>query len=161
MTPAKVYGASIDQLLDNLKLPEYRTRYRVRRELRGRKAADVLPKVTAWAAKLNKNEADYEHHMLEALWVTWGLNKVDQKLLNQLLQAKDYHVRAAAVKVLRYTGHQVKNQAALLAKAVEDEHGRVRMEAFVAASWLPKETAMPILALAKNCLLYTSPSPRD
>jgi mono/diheme cytochrome c family protein len=150
VTPAKVYGASIDQLLDNLKLPEYRTRYRVRRELRGRKAADVLPKITAWVANLDKKDADYEHHVLEALWVSWGLNKVDQKLLNQLLQSKDYHVRAAAVRVLRYTGHQVKNQAALLAKAVEDKHGRVRMEAFVAASWLPKQTAMPILALAKK-----------
>jgi mono/diheme cytochrome c family protein/glucose/arabinose dehydrogenase len=150
VTPANVYGASIDQLLDNLKLPEYRTRYRVRRELRGRKAADVLPKITAWVANLDKKEADYEHHVLEALWVSWGLNKVDQKLLNQLLQAKDYHVRAAAVRVLRYTGHQVKNQAALLAKAVEDVHGRVRMEAFVAASWLPKETALPIITLAKK-----------
>ena len=150
VTPAKVYGASIDQLLDNLKLPEYRTRYRVRRELRGRKAADVLPKITAWVAKLDKKDADYEHHVLEALWVSWGLNKVDQKLLNQLLQSKDYHVRAAAVRVLRYTGHQVKNQAALLAKAVEDKHGRVRMEAFVAASWLPKQTALPLLALAKK-----------
>jgi mono/diheme cytochrome c family protein len=150
VTPAKVYGASIDQLLENLKLPEYRTRYRVRRELRGRKASEVLAKVTAWVARLDKTEADYEHHVLEALWVTWGLNKVDQKLLNQLLKAKDYHVRAAAVRVLRYTGHQVKNQAALLAKAVEDDHGRVRMEAFVAASWLPKETALPILDLAKK-----------
>ena len=150
VTPAKVYGASIDQLLDNLKLPEYRTRYRVRRELRGREAAEVLPKITAWVAKLDKKDADYEHHVLEALWVTWGLNKVDQKLLNQLLQSKDYHVRAAAVRVLRYTGHQVKNQAALLAKAVEDKHGRVRMEAFVAASWLPKQTALPILTLAKK-----------
>jgi mono/diheme cytochrome c family protein/glucose/arabinose dehydrogenase len=150
VTPAKVYGASIDQLLDNLKLPEYRTRYRVRRELRGRKAVDVLPKITAWVANLDKKDPDYEHHVLEALWVSWGLNKVDQKLLNQLLQSKDYHVRAAAVRVLRYTGHQVKNQAALLAKAVEDKHGRVRMEAFVAASWLPKQTAMPILALAKK-----------
>jgi glucose/arabinose dehydrogenase/mono/diheme cytochrome c family protein len=150
VTPAKVYGASIDQLLDNLKLPEYRTRYRVRRELRGRKAADVLPKITAWVANLDKKDAEYEHHVLEALWVSWGLNKVDQKLLNQLLQSKDYHVRAAAVRVLRYTGHQVKNQAALLAKAVEDKHGRVRMEAFVAASWLPKQTALPLLALAKK-----------
>jgi mono/diheme cytochrome c family protein len=150
VTPAKVYGASIDQLLDNLKLPEYRTRYRVRRELRGRKAADVLPKITAWVANLDKKDPDYEHHVLEALWVSWGLNKVDQKLLNQLLQSKDYHVRAAAVRVLRYTGHQVKNQAALLAKAAEDKHGRVRMEAFVAASWLPKQTAKPILALAKK-----------
>ena len=41
----------------------------------------------------------------------------NQKILNQLLQAKDYHARAAAVRVLRYTGHQVKNQLDLLKKA--------------------------------------------
>ena len=148
--PAKVFGASIDELLENLKLPEYRTRYRVRRELRGRNAADVLPRVRAWVAKLDKKNANYEHHVLEALWVTWGMNKVDQGLLNQLLNAKDYHARAAAVRVLRYTGHQVANQAALLAKAARDSHGRVRMEAFVAASWLPKEKANPIFAVAKS-----------
>lgn len=150
LKPVKVYGASIDELLDHLKLPEYRTRYRVRRELRGRKASDVLSKITAWVANLDKSDANYEHHVLEALWVSWGLNKVDQKLLNHLLNAKDYHVRAAAVRVLRYTGHQVVNQAQLLAKAVQDPHGRVRMEAFVAASWLPKEKALPILAIAKK-----------
>jgi mono/diheme cytochrome c family protein len=149
VTPAKVDGASIDQLLENLKLPEYRTRYRVRRELRGRNAADVLPRVRAWAAKLDKKDANYEHHLLEALWVTWGMNKVDQGLLNQLLNAKDYHARAAAVRVLRYTGHQVPNQASLLAKAAQDEHGRVRMESFVAASWLPKEKANPIFDAAR------------
>lgn len=146
--PVQVYGASIDQLLEHLKLPEYRTRYRVRRELRGRKPAMVLPKVEAWVAKLDKNDTNYEHHVLEALWVTWGLNKVNQKLLNQLLNAKDYHARAAAVRVLRYTGHQVKNQTALLAKAAADPHGRVRMEAFVAASWLPKQQANRVFQVA-------------
>ena len=45
--------------------------------------------------------------MLEALWVSWGLNKVDQSLLLDLLKAKDFHVRAAAVRVLRYNGHQI------------------------------------------------------
>lgn len=150
LKPVKVFGASIDELLDHLKLPEYRARYRVRRELRGRKASDVLPKITAWVANLDKSDPNYEHHVLEALWVSWGLNKVDQKLLNHLLNANDYHVRAAAVRVLRYTGHQVVNQAQLLAKAVKDPHGRVRMEAFVAASWLPKEKALPILAIAKK-----------
>ena len=34
---------AIQELLENLKLPEYRTRYRVRRELRGRKVEEVLP----------------------------------------------------------------------------------------------------------------------
>ena len=148
--PAKVYGASIDELLEHLKLPEYRTRYRVKRELRGRDANEVLPKLRTWVSKLDKLDPKYEHHVLEALWVSWGLNKVDQVLLNQLLKSKDYHVRSAAVRVLRYTGHKVKNQYSLLTQAAQDPHGRVRLEAIMAASWLPKEKSLPILAVAKT-----------
>lgn len=148
--PAKVFGASIDELLENLKLPEYRTRYRTRRELRGRNVADVITKTKAWVAKLDKNDPNYEHHALEALWVTWGMNKIDQVLLGQLLKAKDYHVRAAAVRAVRYNGHQLPNQAALLTQAAQDKHGRVRLEAIVAASWIGPEKGLPILALAKT-----------
>jgi mono/diheme cytochrome c family protein/glucose/arabinose dehydrogenase len=150
LTPVKVAGASVEDLLNNLKLPEYRTRYRTRRELRGRSAAEVLPKITAWTASLNKADPRYEHHLLEALWVTWGLNKIDQKLLRTLLKAKDFRARAAAVKVLRYTGHQVPDQADLLMQAVRDDHGRVRLEAIVAASWIGKTKALPILAEAEK-----------
>lgn len=150
VSPAKIAGASVETLLDNLKLPEYRTRYRTRRELRGRSAAEVLPKITKWVAALDKNDPRYEHHVLEALWVTWGLDKVDQKLLRQMLKAKDYHARAAAVEVLRFTGHQVPDQAALLMQAVKDENSRVRLDAIVAASWIGKEKGNPILAEAKK-----------
>lgn len=150
VTPAKIAGASVETLLGNLKLPEYRTRYRTRRELRGRSAAEVLPKVTKWVAGLDKTDPRYEHHLLEALWVTWGLDKVDQKLLRQLLKAKDYHVRAGVVEVIRFTGHQVPDQAALLMQAARDENSRVRLGAIVAASWIDKEKGLPILAEAKK-----------
>ena len=148
--PAKIDGASVETLLDNLKLPEYRTRYRTRRELRGRNVAEVLQKITKWVANLDKNDPRYEHHVLEALWVSWGLNKVDQKLLRQMLKAKDYHARAAAVEVLRFTGHQVPDQAVLLMQAAHDENSRVRLDAIVAASWIGKEKGLPILAEAKK-----------
>ena len=52
--PAKVAGASVAELLENLKEPEYRTRYRTRRELRGHAPSEVLPAVKAWAAKLDQ-----------------------------------------------------------------------------------------------------------
>ncbi|MBC7922300.1 MAG: c-type cytochrome [Ferruginibacter sp.] len=146
--PAKVAGASIGELLNNLKLPEYRTRYRTRRELRGRQAPEVLPALTAWVAKLDKQDPKYEHHLLEALWVSWGLNKVDAKVLRQLLRAKDERARAAAVRALRYTGHQVADQADLLMQAAGDDHGRVRLEAIVTASWLNPEKGLPIVAAA-------------
>lgn len=144
--PAKVDGAAISELLDNLKLPEYRTRYRTRRELRERNPNDVLKALKVWTNGLNKTDKDYQHHLLEGLWVSWGLNKIDEELLNLLLKSPDYRVRAAAVKVLRYTGHQIKNQAELLANAANDSHGRVRLEAMVASSWLDKENKNAVIS---------------
>jgi mono/diheme cytochrome c family protein/glucose/arabinose dehydrogenase len=146
--PAKIDGATIPELLENLKLPEYRTRYRTRRELRGLSASDVLPALQQWTAGLDENDPRYEHHLLEALWVSWGLNRVDQPLLRRLLDAKDYHARTAAVRVLRYTGHQVEDQASLLMKAAQDSHGRVRLETIAAASWLSPEDGLPIVQKA-------------
>lgn len=148
--PAKIDGASIPDLLDNLKLPEYRTRYRTRNELRGRETADVVEAVKDWVEKLDKNDERHEHYLLEALWVTWGANQVDQQLLSRLLKAEDYHARAAAVRILRYTGHQVENQQELLMQAAADPHGRVRLEAIVTASWLPKEQGLAILEKASE-----------
>ncbi len=145
VSPAKIDGASIETLLENLKLPEYRSRYRSRRELRGRNVAEVLPKLEKWLAALDENDPQYEHHQLEGLWVSWGLDKVNQALLRQLLKAKDFRVRAAAIEVLRFTGHQVKDQAELLMQAVQDENSRVRLGAIVAASRISPEKGLPIL----------------
>jgi mono/diheme cytochrome c family protein len=87
---------------------------------------------------------------LEGLWVSWGLDKVNQQLLKQLLKAKDYRVRAAAIEVLRFTGHQVKDQAELLMQAVRDDNSRVRLGAIVAASRISPEKGLPILEEAQK-----------
>ena len=134
--PAKVAGASIPELLENLKLPEYRTRYRTRRELRGRPASEVIPAVKAWAAQLDKADPDYEHHLCEALWATWAQNQPDTSLVVQCLTAQKPEARAAAVGVLRFAHDKIQNAIGLLTQAARDGHGRVRLEAIVAASWL-------------------------
>ncbi|MCW5557399.1 MAG: c-type cytochrome [Verrucomicrobiae bacterium] len=134
--PARVAGAPIPELLENLKLPEYRSRYRTRRELRGRPASEVIPAVKAWAAALDKSDRHYERHLCEALWATWAQNRPDTGLLLLCLNARSHQARAAAAHVLRYTSHQLPNATALLRQAANDPHGRVRLEAIVAASWL-------------------------
>ena len=144
--PANVAGAPIAELLKNLEQPEYRTRYRSRRELRGRDHTEVLNGVKEWIAALDPSEAYYEHHLLEALWVTWGINQVDAGLVRQLLAAKDFRARAAAVRALRYNGHQLGDQVDLLKKAAADTHGRVRLEAIVAATWLENNAGRSVLA---------------
>ncbi len=141
--PAQIAGAPLATLLENLKEPESRTRYRTRREIRNHPVATVLPAVKKWAAAQTDT-----HAKLEALWTTWGLNAVDEPLLRELLASPDFHARAAAVRVLRYNTHRIADHAALLEKAATDAHGRVRLEAIVAASWLPEvPPAQKIVAL--------------
>ncbi|MEM9887718.1 MAG: PVC-type heme-binding CxxCH protein [Bacteroidota bacterium] len=148
--PAKVADASIEELLDNLKLPEYRTRYRSKRALRAFEQEEVLTKLDNWLKDLDQNDPQYEQYALEGLWVSWGMNQIHQALLNQLLQAEDDRVRTAAVRCLRYVGHQVENQAELLKIAASDESGRVRLEAIVAASWLEQEEGLAVLEIAET-----------
>ena len=134
--PAKVDGASIAELLENLKLPEYRTRYRTRRELREHPAAKVIPAVKAWAAKLDRNDPNYEHHLCEAMWATWAQNKPDVDLIKQVLAARKHQARAAAASVVRFAFDKIPNATELLTQAARDPHPRVRLEAIVAASWM-------------------------
>ena len=134
--PAKIAGAKITTLLDNLKVSEIRTRYRSRRELRAREASEVLPAITKWVAGLDKSEERYEHHVLEALWVSWGLNATDQSLVNQLIESDDFRVVAAAVQVVRHSGHLIENEIELLKKASQHKHPRVQLVAAAAASQL-------------------------
>ncbi len=153
VTPAKIVDANIPELFENLKLPESRTRYRTRRELRARKAADVLAYMTKWVSELDKNDPDYNNHVVEALWVSWGMNKIDHDVLNAVLKSDDFRARAAGVRVIRYMGHQLQNPQELLKSAAADEHGRVRLEAIIAASWLQKKDGLQVFDIAEQHLL--------
>ena len=77
--PANIAGAPIPVLLENLKLHEYRSRYRTRRELRGRDADEVTAALGKWIPSL-----EGEHQLLEALWVSWGIDRLNKPLLKQL-----------------------------------------------------------------------------
>lgn len=149
--PPKIYGASIPELLNHLALPESRARYRIRRELRGYPSEDVASALFKWLGRINYLRSPHpEPQLLEALWVTWGLNRLDLPLLGRLLKAEDYRVRAAAVRVLRYNRHAVSDQAEKLREAAADSHGRVRLEAIAAASWLAPKEGLAVLKEASR-----------
>jgi mono/diheme cytochrome c family protein len=143
-----IAGAPIDTLFANLTLPEDRARSRTRLELRGRPSDEVLAGLHRWLGGLSAADPQLERHQLEGLWVSWGLDRVEVGLLNKLLQANDHRVRSAAVRVLRYNTAKVADHKALLLRAAADPHGRVRLEAVNAASWLGKDLALEVLAAA-------------
>ncbi|MFC4992812.1 PVC-type heme-binding CxxCH protein [Rubritalea tangerina] len=143
--PAKIAGASIETLLDNLKLHESRSRYRTRRELRGRDVTEVTLALKKWVASLDKNDPKFEHHLLEALWVSWGLGNINTDLTHQLLKASDYRARTAAVRAVRYNPEAFSDLDAIMLKAIADTHPQVRHEALVSATWLGGSLAKQML----------------
>lgn len=145
VTPAVIAGAPVAQLLENLKAPEFRTRYRTRRELRGRPAAEVVPAVQRWAAALDTADPQYERNLLEALWVTWAQERTDPALLERALAGRSPQLRAAATRVVRHEFRRIPNAITLLKRSAADEHPRVRLEAIVASSWVGGEDGASIL----------------
>src|SRR6185369_14218852 len=140
--PAKIAGEPVDKLLDLLKDPDDRVRYRTRIELSARNTQEVIAAVDRWSKSLEKTSTDYEHNVLEALWVHQQHNVVDSSLLERVLSSPDFHARAAAVRVLCYWRDRVSNTLDLLKKLAADEHPRVRLEAIRAASFLPVAEAL-------------------
>lgn len=128
----KLTKAGIPALLDALKLPEAWTRLQARQTLKLRGADEVLPALKKWTAELDKNDAEYEHHLVEALWLHQTLNVVNEPLFLQLTNAKSPHARAAALRALQLWSGKVGDVSAVLAKAVRDPHPQVRLEAVIA-----------------------------
>ncbi len=133
--PAKIAGQPIPALLDLLKSYEDRTRYRVRRELRLHDTEKVMAALDSWVAGLDTSDENYQHNLLEALWVCQHHDVVNQPLLKRLLRSPDYRARAAATRVLCYWRDRVDGALSLLKTQAGDEHPRVRLEAVRAASF--------------------------
>ncbi len=148
LTPAPIDGEPIDRLLDRLKEPENRVRYRARIELIGRDTDAVIAALGKWIDGLDKNDPEYPHHLTEALWIHQFQNVVDEDLLRQVLRSPDFHARAAATRVLCYWRDRVSDPLTLLAAQAEDEHPRVRLEAVRACSFFDEPRAAEVALAA-------------
>ncbi|HEV3021155.1 MAG TPA: PVC-type heme-binding CxxCH protein, partial [Pirellulales bacterium] len=148
LKPAQIAGQPIEALLELLKEKEARVRYRAKIELGGRASDDVVAAVAKWLTKLDRNDADYEHHLLEALWVYQYHNVVNEELLQRLLRSPDYHARAAATRVLCYWRDRVADPLALLRVQADDAYPRVRLEAVRACSFFDDARAAEVALLA-------------
>ncbi len=145
----KLSKASIPELLDALKLPEDWTRSQAKQVLKNRGAKDVIPVLEKWVDNLDKNDKNYEHQQLEALWVYQSLDVVNQELLNSLLNAEAHNARAAALRALQLWYNKVSDVDAILSKAIVDKHPQVRLEAVIALRKLrtPEAERTALIAL--------------
>ncbi|MFT5049856.1 MAG: putative heme-binding domain-containing protein [Chlamydiales bacterium] len=157
LTPPAIAGEPIESLLELLRSPEDRVRYRARIELSGRDTDEVLTRAREWVATLDSEDPELEHHLLEALWLYQQHDRMDRPLLERLLRATDARARAAATRVVRNGRHHLPDGLALLAPRAVDEHARVRLEAVVAASFFESaqaaEVALSALSLETDNFL--------
>lgn len=144
LKPEPVAGQPIPRLIELLKHPDDRLRYRTRIELSGRPTADVIAAAkSAWG-----NGQVTEHFALELLWLHQSHNVVNRDLLERVLHSSDFHARAAAVRVLAAWQDRVPNTLDLLRQAARDESGRVRLMAVWASSFIPKPEAIEVVLIA-------------
>jgi len=147
LKPRKIDGQPIPALLDLLKEPEDSVRELAKIELSERDSRKVIAATKKWAASLDKSDQNYEHQMMEALWVHQWHNVVDIPFLKRMLASPEPRARAAAGRVLCYWRDRVPDSLALFKKMAEDEAPRARLEAVRAASFY-RDAAATDVALA-------------
>ena len=149
LEPLDLATASIDRLLDELRVFEPRTRYRVRRELRSRDRDAVLAAVDRFVDRIDDDDA-----LREALWIQEGLHQIDAGLVERLMRSDDFRIRSATVHAIGNQWRWMNDPATPLAAAAKDDHPRVRLETARACSLWPTRRSLEIL-------LTVAAGPRD
>ncbi|HTD68625.1 MAG TPA: PVC-type heme-binding CxxCH protein, partial [Candidatus Limnocylindria bacterium] len=144
LTPMKIDGEPIANLLDVLKEPEDNVRTRAKIELDKHPTKAVIAAAQKWSKQFDPKKAEDSHHLLEALWLHQWHNVVNEPLLKQLLQSPEPRARAQAVRVLCYWRDRVSQPLTLLKIAANDSAPRVRLEAVRAASYFEGNEAMEV-----------------
>lgn len=151
LTPITQHGKSIEELLDQTKVYEWRTRYRARNELNSRPTQQVVDGVKAWLAKLDPKSEDYPRLQCEAMWVLASHHQHDPALIQALLASPSPNARAAAVHVVADYRDELPDAMTLLITASRDEHPRVRTEAARGLSYYDDPAAsQAVLAMTEK-----------
>jgi putative heme-binding domain-containing protein len=126
--PETQAGRPIAEVLEQLKSPEWRTRYRARADLQTRPKAEVLAAASAWLGSVASDSAA-ERLATEVLWLQQCFHSIDRGLLARLLESPVADARAAATRVLADERDRFPDTEKLLVAKATDQSARVRCEA--------------------------------
>ncbi len=150
LTPTKLKGKPIANVLLAFFAKENGVRYRARLELSGRESKDVVSAVASWTAKLDAAKPDHAQALLEALWVHEEHRVPNADLLKSVYNAKEPRVRAAAIRTLGHWGSRIADWESMLLTAARDESALVRAEAVKSALNFEGVTAAEVIFEASN-----------
>ena len=149
LTPKKIDGESIENLLALLTEHEDNVRQRAKIELHKHDSAQVIAATQKWAKQFDPTKVEDAHHLLEALWVHQWHDAVNLELLGQLLKSPEPRARAQAVRVAIYQRDRIPNAIGIMENAVKDANLRVQLEGVRGLSFFNgKDTERAIAAAA-------------
>lgn len=168
--PPKLVDSTIPELLDALKAPEQWTRQMAKRVLKERGAEKVLPELKKWVRAQDHKAANYQHWMVEGLWLLQALggeptkngdpSQLSDELINGTFDMHDPKVpattaplaRANAVRALvDWRWIEPDQTIGFFSEAVKHAHPRLRLEGVraLAATRSSKSVELALDALDK------------
>jgi len=139
-------NASVENLLEQLKSPDRWTRQFAKRVLADRPTEQVAAALKDWTARPGLSD----HALVEALGVYQSHEVIAPELLARLCRAAQPGARAYAASVVGAWADRLAEPLALLRPLVADEQPRVRLQAVVACTYVPKSEAMEVAAIAAD-----------
>ncbi len=146
--PASLAGANLATLFEQLDSPERWAKYHAKRLIFERDTKEVIAALDGWVAQLKPGVARDEYRRLQALAIYEAHETPRPALLRSLLRSPDARIRAYATRTLSTWARDgaLPEALALLESQTGDEDPIVRLEAIVAASYLPDARAIAVAA---------------
>ena len=156
--PASLANAAVIDLFEQLDSPERWTSYQAKRLLFERDTKEVTTALDAWVAQLKEGDTKDEYRRLQALAIYEAHETARPELLKSLMRSPDARIRAYATRTLSTWARDgaLPEAATLLEPQMADEDPLVRLEAIVAASYVPDPRAavVAVRALDKTFNAY-------
>ncbi len=148
--PASLAGAKLTALFEQLDSPERWAKYQAKRLLFDRDTAEVCAALDEWISKLKTGDAKDDYRRLQALAIYEAHETPRPALLKSLLRSPDARIRAYATRTLSTWARAggLPDALALLAPQATDDDSIVRLEAIVAASYVPDARAITVAVRA-------------
>jgi putative heme-binding domain-containing protein len=148
--PASLAGARLPSLFEQLDSPERWAKYQAKRLLFARDTGEVTAALDVWVAQLKAGDAKDDYRRLQALAVYEAHETPRAALLQSLLRSPDARIRAYATRTLSTWARAgaLPDVLALLEPQAVDDDPIVRLEAIVAASYVPDARAISVAARA-------------
>ena len=134
---------TVEELVNHLGSQENWVRHQAKGLLSERNRGEVASALNAWVGELDQNDTDYDHKLLEALWTYQNIEYVNEEHLQRVLTAKTGQARAAGTRLIRYWYPHLADPITLIEKLARDPFPRVRLEAVLAAGFIPDARALP------------------